>query len=150
MRNKIAVMLMLSVVLLFTNLQTAYAYDNSWMHKFSDDDMQMLYQLVHAESGNQDLTTQEAVASVVINRVMSEYFPNSVSSVIFADGQFSVVDNGSIWCTPSEQSIQAVNNVCENGVTIKNNIYFFRNSHYHNGYTDEMQLGVLYFSSYGD
>ena len=50
------------------------------MHKFSDDDMQMLYQLVHAESGNQDLTTQEAVASVVINRVMSEYFPNSVSS----------------------------------------------------------------------
>lgn len=113
--------------------------------------MQMLYQLVHAESGNQDLTAQEAVASVVINRVMSEYFPNSVSSVIFADGQFSVVDNGSIWCTPSERSIQAVNNVCANGVTIKkNNIYFFRNNHYHNGYTDEMQLGVLYFSSYGD
>lgn len=92
------------------------------MHKFSDDDMQMLYQLVHAESGNQDLTAQEAVASVVINRVMSEYFPNSVSSVIFADGQFSVVDNGSIWCTPSERSIQAVNNVCANGVTIKKTI----------------------------
>lgn len=57
-------------------------------------DMELIAQLVQAEAGNQDLTGKRFVVDVVLNRVDSEIFPNTVESVIFDSGQFSVINNG--------------------------------------------------------
>lgn len=54
----------------------------------------LLYSLVQAEAGNQDLDGCRLVADVVLNRIDSDSFPNELEDVIYAPGQFSVVKIG--------------------------------------------------------
>lgn len=58
------------------------------------DEMEMMAQLVEAEAGDQDLEGMRLVVSVVLNRVHSDNFPNTVEEVIYQKGQFSVIKNG--------------------------------------------------------
>lgn len=57
-------------------------------------ELELLAQLVEAEAGNQDFEGKCMVVDVVLNRVESPDFPNTISEVIFQDGQFSVITNG--------------------------------------------------------
>ena len=57
-------------------------------------DMELMAQLVEAEAGNQDFEGKCLVVDVLLNRLESEDFPNTVEEVIFQSGQFSVVKNG--------------------------------------------------------
>lgn len=57
-------------------------------------DLAMLAALVECEAGGEGYEGQWAVASVVINRVKSGSFPNTVSGVIYQGGQFSPVASG--------------------------------------------------------
>ena len=57
-------------------------------------EMELLAQLVEAEAGNQPFEGKCLVVDVILNRVESPEFPDTISEVIFADGQFSVVKNG--------------------------------------------------------
>lgn len=52
------------------------------------DEEQLLAAVVYCEAGNQSYEGQLAVANVVINRVKSSLFPNTIKEVIFAPGQF--------------------------------------------------------------
>lgn len=54
----------------------------------------MLAQLIQAEAGNQDLIGMRYVADVVLNRVVSEMFPDTIEEVIYQKNQFSVIKNG--------------------------------------------------------
>lgn len=58
------------------------------------DEMELIAQLVMAEAGNQDLTGKRYVVDVVLNRVDSDDFPDTVEEVIFQKNQFSVIENG--------------------------------------------------------
>lgn len=55
----------------------------------------VLERIVEAEAGNQTIAGRQMVANVIINRVRSPRFPNSVEKVVFAHRQFSPVSNGS-------------------------------------------------------
>lgn len=57
-------------------------------------DLAMLAALVECEAGGESYEGQWAVASVVVNRVRSGSFPNTVSGVIYQGGQFSPVASG--------------------------------------------------------
>lgn len=57
-------------------------------------ELELLAQLVEAEAGNQPFEGKCLVADVILNRVESPDFPNTISEVIFQDGQFSVITNG--------------------------------------------------------
>ena len=59
-------------------------------------EMALIAQLVQAEAGNQDLKGKRLVADVVLNRVDSEKFPNTIEEVIFQKEpvQFSVTVSG--------------------------------------------------------
>lgn len=74
-------------------------------------EMELLAQLVQAEAGNQDLTGMRYVAAVVLNRVDSDIFPDTVEEVIFQENQFSVIKDGGFdragW-NMSEQAYEAV------------------------------------------
>lgn len=58
------------------------------------EEILLLAQLVQAEAGNQDLTGMRYVADVVLNRVESDIFPDTVEDVIFQENQFSVIKSG--------------------------------------------------------
>lgn len=57
-------------------------------------DMELIAQLVEAEAGNQPFEGKVLVAEVVLNRVASEHYPDTVEGVIFQDYQFSVIKDG--------------------------------------------------------
>lgn len=57
-------------------------------------EMEVLAQLVEAEAGNQPFEGKCLVVDVILNRVESPDFPDTISDVIFAPGQFSVIKNG--------------------------------------------------------
>ena len=60
------------------------------------EDLELLAALIHAEAGNQDMVGKRLVADVVLNRVASPKFPNTISEVVYEPGQFSPVTNGSL------------------------------------------------------
>ena len=70
-------------------------------------DHRLLSKLVYAEARGESYKGQVAVAAVVLNRVASPSFPNTVSGVIYQSGAFSSVSNGSINNTPSASCIRA-------------------------------------------
>ncbi|WP_019241806.1 MULTISPECIES: cell wall hydrolase [Bacillus] len=69
----------------------------------------LMARLVHAEAKGEPYKGKVAVAVVVLNRVDSDKFPNTVTKVINAKGQFSPVANGSIKKPASAESKKAVN-----------------------------------------
>lgn len=61
---------------------------------FSEEDRYLLANLIYCEAGNQPYEGQLAVGAVVINRVLSSVYPNTVSGVIYQRKQFSPVLDG--------------------------------------------------------
>ena len=70
-------------------------------------DHRLLSKLVYAEARGESYKGQVAVAAVVLNRVKSASFPNTISGVIYQSGAFSCVSNGSINNTPNSTAIRA-------------------------------------------
>ena len=70
-------------------------------------DHRLLAKLVYAEARGESYKGQVAVAAVVLNRVSSASFPNTISGVIYQSGAFSCVSNGSINNTPDSSAIRA-------------------------------------------
>lgn len=60
------------------------------------DDTRLLAALIYCEAGNQGYEGQLAVGAVVMNRVRSSAYPNSISGVIYASGQFPPALNGKV------------------------------------------------------
>lgn len=61
---------------------------------FADGDRYLLANLIYCEAGNQPYEGQVAVGAVVMNRVMSSVFPDTVLGVIYQSKQFSPVASG--------------------------------------------------------
>ena len=57
-------------------------------------DVSLLAALIQCEAGGESYEGKLAVGSVVINRVNSSHFPNTVAGVIYQGGQFSPVASG--------------------------------------------------------
>ena len=64
--------------------------------KYTEEDYQVLLRIVQAEAGICDEKGKILVADVIINRVLSNEFPDSITSVVYAPSQFQPVSNGSI------------------------------------------------------
>lgn len=64
--------------------------------RYTDEDYQVLLRIVQAEAGICDKRGKILVADVIINRVLSREFPNSVKAVVYEPSQFQPVSNGAI------------------------------------------------------
>ena len=87
-----------------------------------------LSRIIYAESGAESMTGQIAVGNVILNRVESSRFPNTVEGVIFdrKDAvQFEPVSNGQIYKTPSAQSVEAARRVLDGENVIGSALYFY-------------------------
>ncbi len=73
----------------------------------SSSDLQLLARCVYGEARGEPYTGQVAIAAVVLNRVKSSSFPNSVSGVIYQKGAFTAVSDGQINLTPNSTAYQA-------------------------------------------
>lgn len=92
---------------------------------YSQNDIRLLANAVYGESRGEPYTGQVAVAAVILNRVESPSFPNSVSGVIFEPGAFTAVSDGQIWLTPNDRAKQAVIDAINGWDPSSNAIYYF-------------------------
>ena len=62
--------------------------------KYSEKDLRLLSAIIFCEAGNQCYAGQKAVGIVVMNRVKSDKFPNTVEDVLYQSGQFTPAHTG--------------------------------------------------------
>lgn len=95
----------------------------------NQDDLFWLARIIHAESAGEPMAGKIAVGTVVMNRVKSSMYPNTVYGVIFDrkhGTQFTPVASGTIHNNPSEDSIEAARRVLS-GERTNSRILFFVN-----------------------
>lgn len=73
----------------------------------SQSDLNLLARCVYGEARGEPYNGQVAVAAVVLNRVRSSKFPNTISGVIYQSGAFTAVSDGQINLTPNESAYSA-------------------------------------------
>lgn len=96
----------------------------------SESTLEYFAACVEAEAGNQGLYGKQLVASVILNRVDSNRFPDTIEDVINQPGAFSVVSSGRInRVEVTEESREAVRLTME--ARVNSEILYFRTKHYH-------------------
>lgn len=86
---------------------------------------ELLERAVHAEAKDESFEGMVAVASVILNRIESETFPDDVESVIYEENQFQVVDNGSIEESPSERAEEATEEALDGSEPVGDSLFFW-------------------------
>nr|WP_326186042.1 cell wall hydrolase [uncultured Oscillibacter sp.] len=91
-------------------------------------DLYWLSRIISAESGGEPLRGQIAVGNVVLNRVESREFPNTIPEVVFDQThavQFEPVENGTVYRTPTAQAVEAAQRVLDGENVIGSALYFY-------------------------
>lgn len=88
-------------------------------------DHRLLSKLVYGEARGETYKGQVAVAAVVLNRVRSSLFPNTISGVVYQSGAFSCVSNGSINNTPNSSCIRAARDALNGWDPSGGALYFY-------------------------
>ena len=90
----------------------------------SNSDLNLLAHLIYAEARGEPYTGQVAVGAVVLNRVKSSSFPNSVAGVIYQSGAFSVVSDGQINYSPNTTAVNAARDALNGWDPTYGSIYY--------------------------
>ncbi|MCR5675046.1 MAG: cell wall hydrolase [Lachnospiraceae bacterium] len=96
----------------------------------SEDEVRLLGALIQCEAGNQPYEGQLAVGAVVMNRVRSAAYPNTIVGVIYASGQFSPAGSGRVADTYNgkvkDSCIQAARAAIGGQTTVGSALHFRR------------------------
>lgn len=92
----------------------------------NDKDVYLLAQLCYGEARGEPYEGMVAVGAVVLNRVKSSKFPNTIAKVIYQSGAFSVVDDGQINLAPNASALRAARDAM-NGWDPSGGALFFYN-----------------------
>ena len=102
---------------------------------YDDGAVYWLSRIISAEARGESLRGKMAVGNVVLNRVRSSQFPSTIYGVIFDKKygvQFAPTENGTIYNTPTAESIIAAK-MCLEGYSITNTALYFFNPRYTSG-----------------
>ncbi|MBU8853086.1 peptidoglycan-binding protein [Priestia megaterium] len=94
-------------------------------NSISESDKDLLARLVQAEAKGEPYAGKVAVATVVLNRVDSDSFPNSIHDVIYQGTQFTPVQNGEINKAADAEAKKAVNEALAFRGQGKGSLFFF-------------------------
>lgn len=90
--------------------------------------LNLLAKLIYGEARGEPYTGQVAVGAVVLNRVKSSSFPNTVAGVIYQNGAFDVVKDGQINLTPNDTAKKAAQDAINGWDPSYGAIYYFNPS----------------------
>lgn len=107
----------------------------------------MLCRIVELEAGGESEECRAAVTAVILNRLASGIWGNSLTDVLTAD-QFDTVPFADT-VDVQQSTADVVADVWENGCAVPADVLFFRDTYYHTfcGAVDEFYVGAMYFSS---
>lgn len=122
-------------------------YGRAGIDYISLDDFELMGKTVFAEAKTEEFAGQVAVAEIILNRVESENFPDTVQEVIKQDGAFSSRGNGSVEAAPfDDECLEAVQDAVNERI-FPDSVVYFREGHFHSFGTPYTVIGHHYFSS---
>ena len=89
----------------YQTLQSANS--SSGVNGYTSSDVYLLAKTIYAEGRGEPYVGQVAIGAVIMNRIRSASFPNTVSGVVYQRGAFTAVDDGQINLTPNETALKA-------------------------------------------
>lgn len=94
----------------------------------NSSNVNLLARLIYGEARGESYTGQVAVGAVVLNRVKSSKFPNTISGVIYQSGAFDAVSDGQINMTPDSTAKKAAQDAMNGWDPSYGAIYYFNPS----------------------
>ncbi len=91
----------------------------------NNSDLNLLARLIYAEARGEPYAGQVGVGAVVLNRVKSSSFPNSIAGVIYQSGAFDVVSDGQINYSPNTTAVNAARDAMNGWDPTYGSIYYF-------------------------
>ena len=91
----------------------------------NSNDLNLLARVIYGEARGEPYTGQVAVAAVVLNRVKSSSFPNTVAGVIYQSGAFDVVSDGQINMSPNDTAKKAAQDALNGWDPTDGAVYYF-------------------------
>ena len=94
----------------------------------NSSDVNLLARAIYGEARGEPYTGQVAVAAVILNRVRSSKFPNTIAGVIYQSGAFDAVSDGQINLTPDSTARKAAQDALNGWDPSYGAIYYFNPS----------------------
>ena len=122
----ILLLLLMSIcIILISNKKVAKAANESSEYQMSEDEEYLIQKIAVAEAENQGIGGMCFVMQTVLNRIMSEDFPNDVESVIKEKNQFTSISSGRYdKVEPNDNSLKALKLIKSGMLKNKGQLYF--------------------------
>ena len=101
------------------------AGNSSASSSYSNSDIALLARLIYGEARGESYVGQVAVGAVVMNRIKSSSFPNTMSGVIYQRYAFTAVDDGQINLTPNDMARKAAQDAMNGWDPTYGAIYYY-------------------------
>lgn len=98
---------------------------NSSSSSTNSSNLNLLARVVYSEARGEPYAGQVAIAAVVLNRVKSSSFPNTISGVVYQKGAFTAVSDGQINLTPNQTAYNAARDALNGWDPCYGAIYYF-------------------------
>lgn len=108
-----------------TALGMTLSSSSSSSSSISSSDLNLLAKCVYAEARGESYVGQVAIAAVVLNRVESPSFPNTIAGVIYQPYAFTAVDDGQINLTPNSTAYKAAQDALNGWDPTYGAIYYY-------------------------
>ena len=105
-----------------------YSSSSSSSSSSNSSDLNLLSRIIYGEARGEPYTGQVAVGAVVLNRVKSSSFPNTISGVIYQSGAFDAVRDGQINLSPDSTAKKAAQDALNGWDPTYGAIYYFNPS----------------------
>ena len=115
---------------------------------YTEDDLYVLSHIISAEAGNCSEDMMLSVGSVVLNRVADDRFPDTISEVVFQEGQYAPTWDGAYYNEPTEAAKKVAKRLLEEGSQIDGSVVFQAEFPQGNGVYDTIESPwgtVMYF-----
>ena len=108
-----------------TSSSSGSSSSSSSVNGYTSSDIALLARLIHAEARGESYTGQVAVGAVVLNRVKSSSFPNTISGVIYQPYAFTCVQDGQINLAPNSTATSAAKDAMNGWDPSYGSLYYY-------------------------
>lgn len=111
-------MIRAAMVLLAVTLAGAGTIETEAERSYTDEDLYVLSHIISAEAGNCQREMMIGVGSVVLNRVASDDFPDTIYEVVFQRDpslQYGPIEDGSYYKEPTPEAVEVAEYLLEEG-----------------------------------
>ena len=129
--NNVKKIILIFIILILSNINIFYikaknSQDTIQYVSYTNEEINLLSKAINGEARGEPYLGQIAVGAVILNRVKSPYFPNTIEGVIYEPGAFCIVNDGQINLEPEQLCIEAAKEAL-NGQDPTNGALFYWN-----------------------